>query len=142
MAQIEQDKVSMVLGGNTYTFLWGTRAIRDMQELLSTPDHLVSPKEIFDQVQRGRLKFVCAFIWAGLQKHHPKITLEQTDDILDGATEEEVDALIKKFGLRLTPAPADVAELSAGVKANPPKARPRRKRGTGETGISTRAASV
>jgi hypothetical protein len=136
MAALEKSTVEMVLGGTRYTFMWGTKAIREMQELLSTPEHLVSPEEIFAELKRGRLKFVCAFIWAGLQKHHPNIPLESknpevlsADDILDGASEAEVDKLLKEFGLRLTPAPDDMKELSEGVKKNPRQARA--KRGTG-----------
>jgi hypothetical protein len=129
MAALEKSTVEMVLGGTRYTFMWGTKAIREMQELLSTPEHLVSPEEIFAELKRGRLKFVCAFIWAGLQKHHPHITLADADDVLDGASEEEVQKLLRDFGLSLTPAPDDMKELSEGVKKNPRQARA--KRGTG-----------
>lgn len=138
---MEQGRVVMTLGGKAYTFMWGTRAIREMQEALSTPDHLVSPDEIFREIRRNRIKYVSTFIWAGLLKHHPETTPDGADDILDSASPEEVEKLIREFGLGLTPDPDDVKELSKGAKANPRKARPAR-RGTGSTSTSKPAVSV
>lgn len=126
--------VRMTLGGEEYRFVWGTLAIREMQEVLSTPDHLVSPDEIFREIKRNRLKYICALVWGGLLKHHPGITLKDVDDILDSATDAEMQALVKEFGLDLAPDPADAKELSKGVKKNPRTAQA--KRGTGEHSTS------
>lgn len=137
---LDKAEVVMVLGGKPYTFMWGTRAIREMQEHLSTPEHLVSPEEIFAELKRKRLKYLCAFIWSGLLKHHPHTKVEDADDILDSATEEEIATLLREFGLSLTPDQKDAKELTAGVKRNPPKARA--KRGTGGNSTTRRAALV
>lgn len=140
MDTLDKAEVVMALGGTSYTFVWGTRAIREMQELLSTPEHLVTPTEIFFELKRGRVKFVCAFIWAGLLKHTPGVTHDDADDILDKSTDAEIKALLKRFGISLTPAPEDVQELAEGVQKNPRKARATR--GTGAKSNSKRASPL
>jgi len=125
----------MTLGGKTYEFLWGTRAIREMQEFLSTPDKLVSLDEILAQIRAKRLHYMCAFVWAGLLKHNPEIKFTDVDEIMDSATEAELEALRREFFGGLTPSQADLHELGTGRKKNPRKARA--KASTGVNSIST-----
>lgn len=114
--------------------------------LAATPTRpsVASIEDIIAEVTRGRLKYVRAFLWAGLQTFHPGTTLGQVDELLDSADEAEVRKLLHQLGLTTAPDPVDVEELRKGVagNGNPPKARATRARGTGGSSSSRRAASV
>ncbi len=102
----------------------------------------VPPVEaIVKEVQSGRLKYVRAFLWAGLLKFHPGMTQDRVSDLIDDANESEVKKLLFTLGLTTQPDPADVKELMEGTtKANPRKART--KRGSGAASGSTPVESV
>lgn len=103
----------------------------------------IAPLEgILHQVFSGRMKYIAAYLWAGLKRFHPEVTLPDVMDLLDSASMEEVQQLLRDLGLSMQPAPEDAKELSQGVtkKKNPRKARP--KPGAGENSISSAAASV
>ena len=120
---------SLTLSGKTYTFKLGTAALIELQEMWSTPERTESIEEILFNVQIGRLKYIRSFLWAGLQKHHPNTTMDQVDDLLDEASEEEVKALLADLGLSMQPDPKDAKEL---IGSKRPRTAPgRRTSGTG-----------
>jgi hypothetical protein len=141
MANSDKGEVGLTLGGKDYRFKLGTSALIQLQEEFSTADKIASLDDILNEVNKGRLKYVRAFLWAGLQRFHPGTTLEDVSEILDEADESEVVKLLRALGLTTQPDPKDVAELSKGVKSNPQMARAR-KRGTGGNSSSRPDASA
>lgn len=130
MANKDKGEVDMTLGGKRYTFKLGTNALIEAQELLSTPTRLVSIDEMRVGLQAGRLKYIQVLLWAGLQKFHAGMTVEDVNDMLDAANEGEIRVLLNGLGLTMVPSPEDVKELKEGVaKKNSRKVRARR--GTG-----------
>jgi hypothetical protein len=142
MANREQGEYAIRIGGQNYTLKLGTGALIELQECCSTRDELLSIEQIFAEVSRGRLKFVRAFLWAGLRKYHSHITLDGVDDLLDQADESEIRVLLISLGVTLQPAPEDVKALEDASKRNPPAAQPkkRRKRGTSTPSIEAPVA--
>jgi hypothetical protein len=130
------------LKGQSYTFRMGTRALEDLQELLSPPGQVIPLEAIIKDVLQWRLKYVRAFLWAGLRKYHPQITMDDLEGMLDESDEREVQILLSKLGLTTVPDEKDVKELGGGKVANPPEAQARRKRGTGVSSRSKPAVSV
>lgn len=129
---------SVRLNGSDYTFKLGTSALIELQEMLSTRDQVVKIEDILVGVMQGRLKYVRAFLWAGLQKYHAGKTLEDVSDLVDESSELEIAKLLRDLGMTVQPDPADVAELSVskgrGKDKRPRKAR--RPSGTGANSIS------
>ena len=81
--------------------------------------------DLEDRVERPALDTVRVLIWAGLRKYHPEISPAQVGDMMDDYgpgvfTRAALDAMASAFG---------VAEDRE--KANPPKAKARKKTGTG-----------
>lgn len=109
---------------------------------LPRPMQSIAPIEgILAHVFSGRLKYIAAFVWAGLKTFQPETTLDAAMSLLDDASPEEVQQLLVSLGLTMQPAPEDAKELSAegGTK------RPRKARttvGVGETSTSKRVRSV
>lgn len=95
---------------------------------------------ILDEVSKGRVKYVRAFLWAGLRRYHPGVTLEDVSDLLDASGEEEVRRVLQKLNLTTMPDPKDAAELAKGKAKNPPQARTKRTRGTGANSTSRPAS--
>lgn len=126
---------ALTLKGTTYRFKLGTSALIELQEMVSTPTRVVPIEEILIQVHIGRIKYMRAFLWAGLQKHHAGMTLEDVSDLLDESSEAEIGRLLRDLGLTVQPAPEDSKELGATGKKRPRTARGRRP-GTGENSTS------
>lgn len=143
------------LNSSDYTFKLGTSALIELQEVLKPPDvkHVIKNKdgqevevsipspvpkieEILIGVQQGRLKYVRAFLWAGLQKYHSGKTLEDVSDLIDEASEAEVAKLLRDLGMTVQPDPADVAELSVSKGRGKDK-RPRKARRPSGTGANS-----
>lgn len=142
MANGQKGEIGLTLGGTTYRFKLGTHALIELQELFSTPQRMAPIEEIFGEVSKGRLKYVRGFLWAGLRKFHSEMTQADVEDVLDEASEPEVNALLAALGLTTQPDPKDLKELRAGAKRNPRKAQSRSTRGTGGNSTSKPAASV
>jgi len=140
MANREKGEVSLTLSGTTYTCKLGTQALIEAQEALSTPARLVTLEEMQAGMLAGRVKFIQVMLWASLQKYHPGLTLEDVNDLLDGADEQEVRVLMGALGLTMRPAPEDATELREGVATDPPRAQA--KRGAGARSTLKRVASA
>lgn len=142
MANGQKGEVAFTFGGVLYRFKLGTHALIELQELFSTPQRVAPIEEIFGEVSKGRLKYIRGFLWAGLRKFHPETTQADVEDLLDEATELEVQALLVSLGLTTQPDPKDLKELRAGAKRNPRKAQTQSTRGTGGNSTSKPAVSV
>lgn len=125
---------SIRLNEQDYTFKLGTSALIELQEMLSTAEHVVKIEDILAGVMSGRLKYVRAFLWAGLQKYHDGMSLSDVSDLIDEASEPEVAKLLSDLGMTVQPDPKDVEELKAGKGKRPRKAR--RPSGTGAKSTS------
>lgn len=53
----------------------------DFNALCLAEDHVGPLGDAMQQMSKGSLKAVRALFWAGLQKHHPELTLSQAGDI-------------------------------------------------------------
>lgn len=122
------------LKGQEYRFKLGTSALIALQELVSPPERTLPIEEILIGVSQGRLKFVRAMLWAGIQKHHEGTTLEDVSDLIDEASDVEIKKLLRDLGWTMQPDPKDVEELGAGKQKRPRKAR--RPNGTGAKSTS------
>lgn len=142
MANSQKGEIPLTLAGVSYTFKMGTSALIELQEAFSTPTKVAAIPDIFNEVNKGRIKYVRAFLWAGLRKFHPTVTLEDVSDMLDACDETEIATLLRRLGVTTQPDPKDIKELQEGVARNPPTAQTRRTRGTGGNSTSKPAASV
>lgn len=142
MANRDKGEVGLTLNGTDYTFKLGTNALVELQEMVSASGTVEPIEAIWQQIGLGRVKYIRALIWAGLQKFHTGTTLDQVDDLLDSASEPEIQRLLSDLGLTTVPAKEDAKELSEGgsKKRNPRTAR--KTAGTGGTSSSTPAPSV
>lgn len=103
---------------------------------------VASIEDIIREVSGGRLKYVRAFLWAGLQQFHRGTTLDDVSAILDEADEHEVRTLLHQMGLTTAPDPRDVEELKKDAPADPRRAQVKTRRGTGGSSKSRPAASA
>jgi|SRR5690554_3965173 len=110
MANPERGEADLISGGEVYTLKWGNGTQRELFSLLDRP-----PAEVWEMVQQGRTDIITTFVWAMLRKHHPGLSLEDVDDIMDGSTAEDV---VKAIALAIQRA------QPVGADGNPPKASP------------------
>lgn len=61
-------------GGKTYTLVFGNRALRLIERELGKP---------VGQMDEDSISDLTVMIWAGLQRHHPALTVNDVDDIID-----------------------------------------------------------
>ena len=145
MANTQKGEVDFVLDGRTFTFRLGTGALIELQEHVSKLEGAQAALEqIFLDAARGRVLAIRAVLWAGLRKHHPEVTLEGVEDLLDAASPDEIQALLGNLGATTVPDPADLRTLGVSAPAGdrPQTARGRRAGGTGVGSTSTPVASA
>lgn len=142
MANPERGEVAVTLDGRPFTIKYGLGALAAMQEqILQETEQLYAPDAILAEATRGRVRFMRAVIWAGLQKFHAGLSLTDVEDLIDAANAEEIQGLFAKLGLGMAPDPADVQAMGrAPAGDRPPTGR--RRRGTGAASTSTPAASA
>ena len=139
MAHQEKRKVSLNIAGETYTLVLDTAALVALEDLFSTPEREVTFVQILQKVERGSIRYIRAFIWAALQRHHKHITIDQAGELIDKAggiagLAQQVTALQETA----VPDKADVVELGAGRKGKgPPKAQAKTKERGGAASTST-----
>ena len=76
--------------------------------------------EMLEGIQRMRLLFVRAFLWAGLRKYHPEVTLGGVEDLIDRCDASEVAALLLGLRQGTQPDPRDLTALeAAGARPTP-----------------------
>lgn len=140
MANPERGELAVTLDGRPFTVKYGLGALASLQELvLRDVGQLLPPDQIIAEATKGRVLFMRAVIWAGLQRYHAALTVRDVEDLIDAATVEEIQALFAQFGMVMTPDPADVQALGVAATGRPPKGR---RRGTGGGSTSTHDASA
>lgn len=75
-------EATLVLGKDSYTLHFDWNAVADCEEQLGSPFY-----DLFERIAAGRFGVLelRAFLWAGLRKRHPQVTLRQTGELLDEA---------------------------------------------------------
>lgn len=119
MAHPLSDEFTLPISGTVYRFRFGLREVIDLQERLIDGDAVPSIQDIDRGVRVGRLRYVRALLWAGLRQYHPTMTEEAVTDSMAGASEAELQAVLKAFGYSMTPDPADIEALGSAPDANP-----------------------
>ena len=85
MSNSVRGEVTIESGGQTYTLVMDTNAMVELEDVFSTPDKPVSFTDILMKVERGYMKYVRAFVWAALRRHHETMTLKDAGRFIEGA---------------------------------------------------------
>lgn len=138
MANREKGEIPVSIDGVSYTFCFNHAAMIAAEDAVSTPDKEVTWDEFIKRVQRGSARAFAVFIWAGLQKFHPTLTVTNAAEIIDAAGGAEGLGAVLQGGVRA--ATADPRDAKALGVARPRKAQT--SDGTGETATSPVAVLV
>lgn len=100
MANPHKGDVPFLVGDKTYTLRYSHLALVKLEEQTNKP--VVEVMRELENAKDGniRIKTIVSIIWAGLQKHHPKMTFEDAADLLDeveGGTAAAVQAIGTAF---------------------------------------------
>jgi hypothetical protein len=133
------------MGDETYTFSLDLNAMTLIEDHFSTAGKDVSFYEAFDKMQKtGSARYIRAFVWAGLQRHHKGLSLDAVGDLIQQSGGllgfgDKLRGAIAEAGLATIPDKADLHDLGVDANGrNPTKARP----GRGARSTSTRVPSV
>jgi hypothetical protein len=140
MSNAVKGEFELPLGGTTYRFKVGVGALMLAQEQIGHETGTVPRLDEFTGgLDRWRLLYVRAFLWAGLRKYHPELTIEDVTDLLDAADEREAIALVAGLRGSTVPDTRDVEALEdAGARptaaaATGPRPTPIRSPGAGRS---------
>lgn len=119
------------VNGKVYTLRFSHAALVKLEDKLN--DGLMSiMKEMMDPAKM-RIGRIVAILWAGLQKHHPQMTIDNCADLLD-----EIDGGASKAVEYIDRAFAKAFNINAETKGtNPPQ---REANGTGTPSSSSTSA--
>ena len=78
-------EVALVAGDATYTLYAGNRALRLMERETGQP-----LMELVDRFEQVEISLVTTILWALLQRHHPELSIDDVDDVIDAAGYEAV----------------------------------------------------
>lgn len=137
MANVQRGEVALTVGDRVFTLVLDFEAMVLLEDVMSTPERVVSAYEVFWQVW-GRPKFppfkhTRAALWAALQRKHPDMTVLKVADLIEelGGPSAVVETLADAFNAS-RPDKVD-------VEGRPQEAR---QASTGEPTTSTRAGSA
>jgi len=85
MSNSIRGEVTIESGGQLYPLVMDTNAMVEVEDVFSTPEKPVSFTDVLANMERGRMKYIRAFVWAALRRHHEHITLKETGRFIDGA---------------------------------------------------------
>lgn len=146
MANKQKGEIPLAIDGRDYTLFLGTNALEMLEEHFSTKERReVGWQEIFGRVVQGKsLRYLRAFIWAAMQKHHAGTTQDDVGDLIDaaGGITAFAELVASAAGVAL-PSESDLKAL--GVKTKRPRTaqgKRRRAKSTGKNSTVTLAASV
>ena len=91
--------VGFKIGDKNYTLRYSNLALIKLEEMTNKGLYQIMTE--MSKPESLRLGTVCALLWAGLQKHHPTITMDSAADLLDefeGGTPEVIGLIDKAFG--------------------------------------------
>ena len=100
MANPHKGDVALNVAGKIYTLRYSHAALVKLEQsldkgLMRIMDELSNPQEM-------RIGTVVSMLWAGLQKHHPKMTFDDAADLLDevdGGASGVIDTIGEAFQL-------------------------------------------
>ena len=121
-----------LVSGETYTLQFTVDAICTLEDLLDK-----SSMEIFTLLARGRIGTLRAALWAGLQAHHPKISVRDAGEMIPQirANGDRKALQLVTQAMNLAFGEADEgAEAAGDGKADPPEG------GTGQASSDPGAA--
>lgn len=78
-------EVPLVVGDTTYVLYAGNKALRMLER-----DTGKSITDIFAAMDSGSVGLMTTALWAMLQRNHPELTIDDTDDLIDIAGYEAV----------------------------------------------------
>lgn len=73
-------EVRLTAGDTTYTLYCGNRALRLIERETGAPFG-----DVGERIQRLDVGAITVAGWALLQRHHPDLTIDDTDDLIDAA---------------------------------------------------------
>lgn len=104
MANKIKGEASFTIGGTEYTICFNNDALIQLEDKLDRGIVAITSEmqRWSAEPERLRLKWVRALLWAGLRKHHPTMTVEQTSELIDQSNGAEMmnvigDAMQKAF---------------------------------------------
>src|SRR5262245_46601839 len=139
MANPQRGEVDVTVGDTTYTLALDLNAMCELEDVLSTPEHPISFQDVTRGMVASNMRYVRAFIWATLRRHHKEITLLGVSDLIQAAGGlEPFVSHIKDLMAFTRPDARDARALKEGGPTNgrPPEAAPS---GTGTRSTSKRA---
>ncbi len=145
MANTQKGEISLTVDGKEYVLFLDANAMVLLEEHFSTLTREVGYNEILARVLTGEsLRYMRAFIWAALQKHHAPLSLIQAGELINaaGGISAFATQVSAAVGLSL---PTDDELKALGLTPDrPQRAQPnhRRVRRTGKDSSATRGASV
>jgi hypothetical protein len=130
MANKQVGDVPFTVGDEIYTLRLDVNALAEMEDALSTDDKVVTSFQVMARAERGQISALRAVMWAGLRRHHPKITLDEAGDLIQRMGGP---AGVEKTLKQATTAAMPESEEGPRKKRNPPQARTASGRGDGST---------
>jgi Phage tail tube protein, GTA-gp10 len=133
MTNPHKGDVELWAGGNKYTIRYTHGALVKLENQLGKGLFRVMQEMI--EPENMRIGTVVAMLWAGLQKHHPTMTIEEATDLLDeieGGARGTVEILGEAF---------QRAFSAPGTKGTHP-IQPKAENGTGMPGSSISSVSA
>lgn len=92
MANPQRGELALQVGEKSYTLRFSANALCALEDALDVS--VVEFGDMLTDPKRVRLKTVRAVMWAGLQDHHPAITLKEAGDIIQELTMAKAMAAI------------------------------------------------
>lgn len=110
-------QVPLVVGNTTYTLYAGNKALRMIERELGKPID-----DIFSELNKGSIDVITAALWGMLQRYHPDITMDDTDDLIDIAGYEAVGTALSAAANRAfdTGDPDDVSGKAVALNGATP----------------------
>lgn len=112
MANAIKGEVALQHDGKTYTMVLDINALAEFEDATG-----MDPGEVLDNPKTMSLSLARKLFWAGLQKHHPGLTLREAGDIL-----QENFGKLGKAMATVTPEPR-AGNVEGAAKAKRPRRR-------------------
>lgn len=124
MANPHKGEVALKSNGKVYTLLFDINTICEIEQALDA-----SISELGDVLSEGaKLSTIRVMIWAGLQHHHPGLSLQDAGHVIAGSDMKEMSQALGQGLASAFPKP------EGGASKPDPRAAPAPKKGRGGTG--------
>ncbi|GLQ36752.1 hypothetical protein GCM10007908_03720 [Rhizobium albus] len=84
--------VSFEALGKSYTLKLGTKAMRKIEIAVGKPMPVIG--KMLDKEETASIDLVAKVFWGALQHHHPEVSVDDVDDILDAIGLDQAGPLI------------------------------------------------